>query len=138
MVVSLLRALEADLGPLSPTLFFEYQSLDALADYLLRMHLAALIERKRVKIEDSTLAGKHATPVVTDNSRYKGAEHQAPSMVRPFRLETQSTYASSDDKDIAIIGLRGRYPQAEEGNKLWQNLKTQKDALTEIPAEGWA
>ncbi|MFC1770417.1 beta-ketoacyl synthase N-terminal-like domain-containing protein [Candidatus Margulisiibacteriota bacterium] len=39
--------------------------------------------------------------------------------------------------DIAIIGLVGKFPQADNKWEFWQNLKTGKDCITEIPKERW-
>ncbi|MCY7297566.1 polyketide synthase, partial [Alteromonas sp. a30] len=38
---------------------------------------------------------------------------------------------------IAIIGLAGRYPQAPDLDTFWDNLKTGKDCITEIPEDRW-
>jgi len=48
--------------------------------------------------------------------------------------------AASDDlatDAIAIIGLSGRYPQAETLDDFWQVLKEGRDCITPIPAERW-
>ena len=39
--------------------------------------------------------------------------------------------------DIAIIGVIGRYPQANDLNQFWDNLKAGKDSIIEIPADRW-
>src|SRR5450830_881113 len=39
--------------------------------------------------------------------------------------------------DIAIIGLAGRYPQAEDLDQLWDNLKQGRDCVTEVPEGRW-
>lgn len=38
---------------------------------------------------------------------------------------------------IAIIGVSGRYPQAETLEEYWDNLAAGKDCVTEIPEERW-
>ena len=46
----------------------------------------------------------------------------------------------SDDfqsKDIAIIGLSGKYPMADDLEEYWENLIKGKDCIQEIPAERW-
>lgn len=40
-------------------------------------------------------------------------------------------------RDIAIIGMSGRYPQARTLEEFWENLKAGKDCISEIPAERW-
>jgi acyl transferase domain-containing protein/NAD(P)-dependent dehydrogenase (short-subunit alcohol dehydrogenase family) len=39
--------------------------------------------------------------------------------------------------DIAIVGLAGRYPRADDIEALWHNLSAGRDCITEIPAERW-
>jgi len=39
---------------------------------------------------------------------------------------------------IAIIGLAGRYPQANNVDLFWDNLQQGKDSVTEIPADRWS
>src|SRR5262249_34676889 len=38
---------------------------------------------------------------------------------------------------IAIIGMAGRYPGARDLQEFWDNLRTGRDCITEIPAERW-
>ncbi len=42
-----------------------------------------------------------------------------------------------DDRDIAVIGVAGRYPMADDLDQFWSNLRTGRDCVTEIPAERW-
>ncbi|MDD5273285.1 MAG: beta-ketoacyl synthase N-terminal-like domain-containing protein, partial [Methylovulum sp.] len=42
-----------------------------------------------------------------------------------------------EEEDIAIIGLSGRYPKADNVAAFWENLKNGVDCITEIPAERW-
>lgn len=41
------------------------------------------------------------------------------------------------DKDIAIIGISGRFPMADDLEELWENIAEGKDCITEIPKELW-
>ncbi|HXH09318.1 MAG TPA: SDR family NAD(P)-dependent oxidoreductase [Alphaproteobacteria bacterium] len=41
------------------------------------------------------------------------------------------------ETDIAVIGLTGRYPQAHSIAEFWENLKSGKDCVTEIPIHRW-
>ncbi|MFK0522815.1 SDR family NAD(P)-dependent oxidoreductase [Paenibacillus illinoisensis] len=38
---------------------------------------------------------------------------------------------------IAIIGMSGRFPQADSVEKLWQSLRHRKESITEIPKDRW-
>ncbi len=41
------------------------------------------------------------------------------------------------EKDIAIIGLSGKYPMADNLKEFWMNLKNGTDCITEIPSDRW-
>ncbi len=43
----------------------------------------------------------------------------------------------NNNREIAIIGLGGKYPQAEDLNEFWENLKAGRNCITEIPEERW-
>ncbi|MDE1462573.1 PfaD family polyunsaturated fatty acid/polyketide biosynthesis protein [Spartinivicinus poritis] len=85
---------------LSPTLLFEYTTIDSLAKHLMATY------------GDSRLV---ASPVAPEAA-----------------LKKQVT-----DQSVAVIGMAGRYPKAENLNAFWENLKAGKDCITEIPAERW-
>ncbi|MER7013152.1 SDR family NAD(P)-dependent oxidoreductase [Saccharopolyspora sp. NPDC000359] len=38
---------------------------------------------------------------------------------------------------IAIVGISGRYPLADNLDEFWQNLRTGRDCITEVPADRW-
>jgi acyl transferase domain-containing protein len=48
----------------------------------------------------------------------------------------QPTPASAETA-IAIIGLSGRYPQSDDLDALWENLKAGRNCITEVPPERW-
>lgn len=43
----------------------------------------------------------------------------------------------SQDEDIAIVGLSGKYPMADNLEQLYLNLKEGKDCISDIPVERW-
>ncbi|BBB93423.1 MAG TPA: SDR family NAD(P)-dependent oxidoreductase [Methylomusa anaerophila] len=53
-------------------------------------------------------------------------------------METQAHKPdNTNNKAVAIIGLAGRYPLADDINQYWNNLKEGKDCITEIPTDRW-
>ncbi|MDF4005356.1 SDR family NAD(P)-dependent oxidoreductase, partial [Luteibacter sp. PPL552] len=121
MTLDLTARLEETFGPLPKTLFFEYQSVAALAGYVMQAHRAAL----------ATLFGTSPSPSPLPQpvpSRVTMARHAS-------RLATRS--APVADEGIAIIGLAGRYPQAENLAQFWANLSAGRDSITEIPGDRW-
>ncbi|UTQ07281.1 hypothetical protein NMK97_12490 [Bacillus amyloliquefaciens] len=67
-------------------------------------------------------------------------------VLQPNRLENASFAPSGNQSrqktkgkplDIAIVGISGKYPQADDINAFWENLKLGKDCITEIPKDRW-
>ena len=40
-------------------------------------------------------------------------------------------------EDIAVIGMSGQFPQAQDLDAFWENLRQGKDCVAEIPASRW-
>ncbi|HEY8027484.1 MAG TPA: SDR family NAD(P)-dependent oxidoreductase, partial [Burkholderiaceae bacterium] len=144
LVVDLTRTLEQVFGTLSKTLFFEYQTIAALADYFLQNHrtelVGALGESSVETISEPTPIAV-ATPTPRRQPRF-GTGHPIARDRALRATEAANTVAShrgrtSVDDDIAIIGLAGRYPQAGNVEEFWANLCAGKDCITEIPSERW-
>lgn len=39
--------------------------------------------------------------------------------------------------ELAIVGMSGRFPMADNLNEYWENMKNGRDCITEIPEERW-
>ncbi|RKG95269.1 hypothetical protein D7V97_37505, partial [Corallococcus sp. CA053C] len=114
-LLQVVRRLERELDlKLYPTLLFEHSTLRELADYL-EHHHAEGAARLLPRHEPSREAG--VPPA------------KAPPTAPPPR--------ALQDEPIAIIGLAGRYPQAEDLEAFWDNLQAGQDCITEIPKERW-
>ncbi|MBV9493611.1 MAG: SDR family NAD(P)-dependent oxidoreductase, partial [Acidobacteria bacterium] len=110
--------LEKVFGSLSKTLFFEYQTIAALAAYLVKAHASVVREK----------FGTTAQPV------------KAQSVTRaaiPVPSQPRVSIAAAKSNEIAIVGLAGRYPQAATLQEFWTNLQNGRDSVTEIPMERW-
>ncbi|MGN7995396.1 SDR family NAD(P)-dependent oxidoreductase [Chitinophaga sp. 22308] len=112
LIHKLTNRLEASFGKLPRTLFFEYQTLRELADYFAAHHAAKLSALTGVVNSREELP---VTPLAT-----------SPSVSR-----------AAGSKDIAIVGLSGRYPGARNIGEFWDNLKAGRDCITEVPADRW-
>ncbi|WP_439596800.1 SDR family NAD(P)-dependent oxidoreductase [Falsiroseomonas sp.] len=111
-IMRLNARLEADLGDVSKTLFFEHRTVRDLAARLLGDHGAAL----------GALLAPGATVAPPP-----GAE----------ALPAPRAVAAPGSGDIAIIGIAGSYPMAPDLDIFWENLREGRDAITEIPPERW-
>ncbi|SPE63560.1 Polyketide synthase PksJ [Streptomyces netropsis] len=66
-----------------------------------------------------------------------GAHHGTPD-AEHRALPREADRAPEADGDIAVIGVAGRYPMAEDLDQFWANLLAGRDCVTEIPEERWA
>jgi len=125
LAMKLTNHLEQTFGSLSKTLFFEYQTIASLAAYLLKNFPAILQEKTGLDAAGSRWEAAQATPV---------ANQPAMSLPRKLRF---AELAAPTEAEVAIIGVAGRYPQARDLREFWQNLKSGRDCITEIPPERW-
>ena len=133
MIMTLTRELEDHFGELPKTLFFEYQDLTELSEYFLKNHRDTLLKHL------PSSQGPPPRPSVKPgpgrpsptSSRFISKEIQA-------SRERQASYVQPPPNgDVAIIGVAGRYPGAENVDDFWKNLKLGKDCITEVPPDRW-
>jgi len=115
MIARLNAALDDGAGPLPKTLFFQHRTLAALAQALVRDHG----ETCR-RWTGSTPPAAKAAPLSVS----------CPAVASPA--------APAVSEPIAIIGLAGRYPGADDLDGFWANLAGGIDAVGEIAPERWA
>ncbi|MFC9161970.1 SDR family NAD(P)-dependent oxidoreductase [Streptomyces fungicidicus] len=131
LALSLTNRLEADFGSLSKTLFFEYRDIQELSAYFLRAHADAV--RAVVGLHDDNEPGRSAPPgggaPVTAVRPPAPAEAPA-ATAQPIRPATR-------EDAIAVIGLAGRYPGAQDLDVFWENLVAGRDGVTEVPRDRW-
>ncbi|MCM3269689.1 SDR family NAD(P)-dependent oxidoreductase [Paenibacillus elgii] len=135
MVMQLTKQLESDFGTLSKTLLFEYQTIGALARYFVKSHRERLIELLGIPSGEThasvvSNASVATADIVKRTSRTKAGHRFASASAAVGPSAKPST-------DIAIIGLAGRYPQANNLEQFWSNLTNAKDCITEIPQDRW-
>ncbi|HEY0835364.1 MAG TPA: SDR family NAD(P)-dependent oxidoreductase, partial [Azospirillum sp.] len=114
-VTQLNQQLEMRFGAISKTLFYQYQTLDALAAHLAAEHPAACL----------AWAGQAAPARVA-----------APVAVSEPAVR-QTALPDGVQEPIAIVGIAGRYPQADTLEAFWENLKAGRDCVREIPPDRW-
>ncbi|WP_046166742.1 SDR family NAD(P)-dependent oxidoreductase [Chromobacterium vaccinii] len=119
--------LEKTFGTLAKTLFFEYRTLDELADYFLQAQKPALLALFAPEAQ-APEASAPITPAAAPAIARRG---------RPQRSAAPSMPASSVNEPIAIVGLSGRYPEAWDLAAYWRNLSEGRDCIVEVPASRW-
>ncbi|HEX2925512.1 MAG TPA: SDR family NAD(P)-dependent oxidoreductase [Ruminiclostridium sp.] len=109
---------------------YEYNTVALLENKLQSMMETQIEDTDVIKETDQNYIDK------TDaESRYtSGSEKQS---VEEPELKTDKQPNVCNRDDIAIIGVSGRYPMAENIESFWENLKQGKNCIEEIPPERW-
>jgi polyketide synthase PksL len=101
---------------LNKTLLFDCRHLGDVVEHLLREHPEACARY---------LQQQHPT------------QQEPPAAPWPHLAPLALRRPDSDVLDIAIVGLHGRFPDADNLDQLWQNLLHGLDSISEIPGERW-
>ncbi len=132
LAVNLTNQLEKNFGKLPKTLFFEYQTLAALANYFADNHKVLL--QQLVGVNDNLAA----------NSAKQQPSFAPEPGIRKNRFMARESLATNNLKaagavyePIAIVGLSGRYPGSTDITDYWNNLRDGKDCITEVPTSRW-
>ncbi|MDY7989342.1 SDR family NAD(P)-dependent oxidoreductase [Paenibacillus polymyxa] len=136
MIKQLTRELEKTFGTLPKTLFFEYQNIRELSQYFLKVHQKQLIKLLGIETEDAT---KDFKPSTVENDPVRSlSDSREQSRFMPVQASFQpQPERAGGSEEIAIIGLSGMYPDAENIREFWNNLRDGKDCITEIPKDRW-
>ncbi len=136
MIMQLTNQLEKRFGSLPKTLFFEYQNIQELSEYFLQsyrkqlLHLFEIEDKAAATIDDPSCFAARTKPVKPSFSSRKRSRFISPRTKAQEKKEIGPL-------DIAIIGVSGRYPQADNMQEFWQNLRDGQDCITEIPPSRW-
>ncbi|MEA5576036.1 amino acid adenylation domain-containing protein [Anabaena sp. UHCC 0451] len=115
--------LQQEIGVLSKSLLLEYQTVGDLTDYLLSHRRTELVK---------AIGGSH------QDLELEKTPDKTPDKTLTIHNNRDILHADTvTGEDIAIVGLNGRYPQAENLDQFWDNLKSNTVSITEIPRERW-
>ncbi|MEJ2415500.1 MAG: SDR family NAD(P)-dependent oxidoreductase, partial [Exilibacterium sp.] len=127
MINRLNAELEKQFSELPKTLFFEYETLADLVGYLVEVYPDVCKQ----------WAGLAAQTVLTSETGVSvRPQKNEPYIERNF-LPAPARESEGDKDGIAVIGISGRFPQANTLEEFWENLKSGKNCITEIPPERW-
>ncbi|MGZ7443445.1 SDR family oxidoreductase [Paenibacillus sp. TH7-28] len=129
-LVTLTSAIEKDIGiKLYPTLFFEYQTFDQMS-----LHLSEKYN------EAFTVYVQRNIAAAPDSSPNRENPQESDSYERDFESEESVSFSPErpvKDTDIAVIGMAGMFPEANDIEEFWDNLVSGRDSVREIGPERW-
>lgn len=118
MILNFNRELNVDFHNLRNTLLFEYRTLSSLAEYLIKEQHAQL----------NQILYKDRIEYKINSDKEKTAETEI------IKVSKENVDA---EEGIAIVGISGSYPDADTLEQFWENLKSGKDSIREVPLERW-
>ncbi|WP_247572066.1 amino acid adenylation domain-containing protein [Ralstonia solanacearum] len=131
-IMDMTRRLDKRFGALPPTLLFEYSSLRRLAEYLASRQPVPQIGEASIEPPEPPESAPPVTRAAPTGSRQYRRLFDAAANV----LESRVRHGRERD-DIAIVGIAGRYPGAEDPAAFWHNLRDGRNSIREIPADRW-
>ena len=131
VMIELNARLEKHFHSMSKTLFFEYNTLEEIAEYFVASYPEKMMELTEYKKEETVKQEVYLEHEDDEKTKTHGI-----TMKRRTRIK-QLTKSAGKKEEIAIIGLAGRYPGADNLQEFWKNLCDGKDCITEIPKERW-
>lgn len=122
---------------LTPTVFFEYTTLDSFAEYLLAEHRGAFDVKAALTVEQDISVPKTRGPEEEEIPLRKSRSRPARMAVPPESPSPDLEATDSESEPIAIVGISGLFPMAKDVDEFWKNIVEGKDCITEIPKERW-
>lgn len=135
------QQLQQHFDDVGATLLYENQTVDALARHLFKTQREVLNGLFGTKPE---AAGVARTPEIQTAPEpvptpVSGVPTDIPPSTESPVLPTLSASSHApDSKGIAIVGISGMYPMADSLDAFWENLKSGRDCITEIPPSRWS
>jgi polyketide synthase PksN len=114
---------------LEPSIFLELPTLSKLASLLGSKYKTELLNA----METTNPAEK----LPAEQLRIEVGPEKAVVTNAPKKAPLTRPQAEVKDTDIAIIGIAGRFPGAENPAELWKNVVQEKSMLSKVPAERW-
>ncbi|MFD0723275.1 SDR family NAD(P)-dependent oxidoreductase [Streptomyces globosus] len=132
------------MGELPVSLLFEYPTIREVAEYLVERHadrVRALLPEPAAKPaaepaeKPAPAPAAEPVPAPAFEPAAAPAASRPAAGVRPAAPAAQPAPAA--DRRIAIVGVSGRYPLAEDLDTFWDNLRTGRDCVRQVPADRW-
>lgn len=129
MIMELNDIIANEFPGIPKTLFYEFEDISSLAKYLVEKyhdHSLRIWQGARENIQTNECCETHNYEQFVD----------MPTVPINRTSESLST-VMTNERDIAIIGISGRFPMADNVNDFWDNLLEGKDCIVEIPKSRW-
>ncbi|WP_234889845.1 beta-ketoacyl synthase N-terminal-like domain-containing protein [Agrobacterium vitis] len=132
LIMETIAFLGKDFPRLRSTALFEFPDIAALAAHLLLEHADDVKQcLRKIAPPENVIAPAEA---VSADPSVKSMPAALPSISIRGKQEDDPQAGS---RDIAIIGMSGTYPDAEDLSSFWKNLVEGRNSVREVPASRW-
>ena len=111
-----------------PPLFYSYPTIEKLSHYFIENHLEKVQQKHGTITSNQNKNTQHISVSKPKNSINKSCQ-KATNTNQESPLKTT--------EPIAIVGISGRFPGSPNVDTFWENLKANKDLITEVPEDRW-
>ena len=119
---------------LVPTIFFEYPTINSFANFLAEEYRDVFQEKfiSKIKHDNDAVTIPSAEPLLPFDNKHR------PRFARSTeKMNSASRKNLTESGDVAIVGMSGCFPMANDVNAFWQNLVKEKTCISEIPQDRW-
>ena len=149
MIIHLTDIIKENVEDFDGTVFFKCTTVDKIADYMVEKYINSL--KKLFNVEDTAIkksvdkVEKDIDKPEKENNNF-AKEYNSPNEVKSFvsNYAVKNSFPSVNlqhqnevSSDIAIVGMSGKFPEADNISQFWDNLRQGKDCITEIPNDRW-
>ena len=144
-LVQMTQTLEQEVGvEIYPTLFFEYQNIRDLSLYFAREEAQSFAAFLKLPPPGAPVFRDPGVPAAdpsphepseTTNGDRSHDSPVAPAFTSSRPANSGGTGAPGACRDIAIIGMAGRFAESENVDQFWEHLDSGKNLIGEIPRD---
>ncbi|MGD2088021.1 MAG: SDR family NAD(P)-dependent oxidoreductase, partial [Candidatus Aminicenantes bacterium] len=133
------NALSKVFDNISSTLFFEYQTIEALVEHFIETQRDSLIEVVGLENQklDETIAGNDKMLIEPSPAAPNFTGGKSTHLRQSHDPVINGSGPRPSPGPVAIIGMSGRFPGANTPGQYWGNLLAGKNSITEIPPDRW-
>ncbi len=134
MAVGATTEFEKRLGPLPKTLLFEHVNIAGMAEHFAKEYADAFMAPE-VKAENAAITHSNQSQ---NKPLSKSLASKKSRVLTNSKLPQTEVIADEDlGQQIAVIGIGGYYPEADNIEAFWDNLVNGKNCMSDFPAERW-
>jgi polyketide synthase PksN len=128
------------LDDITPVLFFEYPSIKDIARFLCEQHTNEVVQYHQITHTTENSSEQKSEPIQENSIKFKKGLKASTltAIVNEYTDVAPLTKNRFLNMPIAIVGMSGVMPQADDLDEYWEKLKNAKNnMITLVPEDRW-